>query len=277
MAKTHDLNSKPRKILNLFFSFVLVCGLLPSNAFAVPQSSEENTVGSEALAQEEGFSASNDAVSSETNNVPLPSDASNSGTEESPSSSSAGEPSDSGQSDENSDLENSWRYKNGVPIIQGDEGGISTYSSSPRSGRTVVRKGIDVSEHNGNIDWDKVKASGVDFAILRVGFIHDNGRGRSDYQWERNVSECERLGIPYGVYIYSYAETASHASVEADFVLQRLKGHNPSYPVYYDLEDNCQLHVAQNHGMGALAQTFCNKISAAGYTPGGICKYQLVD
>ena len=62
------------------------------------------------------------------------------------------------------------------------------------------KKGIDVSEHNRNIDWEKVKAAGIDYAIIRCGY-GDDYYNQDDKQWLRNVSECERLGIPYGVYI----------------------------------------------------------------------------
>ena len=267
-----------KKLVNVFFSLVLVMGLLPVTAFASPsQGAEEGASGKAVVVGQDntiestsGSEAPSSGAATEDGTTSTQSSGANSGKSDSNSDQKKSQDAqNTTSSQENSDLENSWRYTNGELTIQDDNGGIDTYSGdSSRSGKAVVRKGIDVSEHNGAIDWEKVKADGVDFAILRVGFIHDNGRGRSDYQWERNVSECERLGIPYGVYVYSYAETASHASTEADFVLQRLKGHNPSYPVYYDLEDNCQLSVAQNHGMGALAQTFCNKIAAAGYTPG---------
>ena len=264
-----------KKLVNIFFSLVLITGLLPVTAFASPDQGPEENANGKAVVVDQG-----DAGESTSGSETVPSNSNEAGESNSPELDSAklgnGSDSDGSQdvqsatsSQEDSDLENSWRYTNGVLTVQDDSNGVDMYSNdSSRAGKTAVRSGIDVSEHNGTIDWDKVKADGVDFAILRIGFIHDNGRGRSDYQWERNVSECERLGIPYGVYVYSYAETASHASTEADFVLQRLKGHNPSYPVYYDLEDNCQLSVAQNHGMGALAQTFCSKIAAAGYTPG---------
>ena len=61
---------------------------------------------------------------------------------------------------------------------------------------------VDVSEHNRNIDWAKVKASGIVGAIIRCGYGQDQ-TGQDDKKWLRNVSECERLGIPYGVYLYS--------------------------------------------------------------------------
>ena len=132
----------------------------------------------------------------------------------------------------------------------------------------ATAQGIDVSEHQGRIDWDAVKASGIDFAILRVGFGAPSFRGRVDYQFNRNISECERLGIPYGVYLYSYAWDDRQAAEEASMVIDCLSGHNPRLPVYYDLEDNSIIANGRQSGIASRAQVFCNRISAAGYKPG---------
>ena len=132
----------------------------------------------------------------------------------------------------------------------------------------VTAQGIDVSEHQGRIDWDAVKASGIDFAILRIGFGAPSWGGRVDYQFGRNISECERLGIPYGIYIYSYARDDQQAADEASMVIDCLSGHNPRLPVYYDLEDKSIIADGRQSGIASRAQTFCNKISAAGYKPG---------
>ncbi len=132
----------------------------------------------------------------------------------------------------------------------------------------VTAQGIDVSEHQGRIDWDAVKASGIDFAILRVGFVAPSFGGRVDYQFNRNISECERIGIPYGVYIYSYAFDNQQAADEASMVIDCLSGHNPRLPVYYDLEDKTIIADGRQSGIASRAQTFCNKISSAGYKPG---------
>ena len=80
-------------------------------------------------------------------------------------------------------------------------------------------KGIDVSEFQGQIDWGKVKADGVEFAILRCGFGMDV-TSQDDKYIERNISECERLNIPYGVYLFSYANTVDKAKSEAEHTLK---------------------------------------------------------
>ena len=97
---------------------------------------------------------------------------------------------------------------------------------------------IDVSYHNGTIDWEKVKSSGVQGAILRCGY-GDNIASQDDKQYKRNADECTRLGIPWGVYIYSYAKNTTQAKSEAEHVLRLVAPYKDkmSYPVFYDLEE----------------------------------------
>lgn len=78
-------------------------------------------------------------------------------------------------------------------------------------------KGIDVSYANGRVDWDKLKGN-IDFAILRCGYGSDKF-DQKDKQWARNVAECNRLGIPWDVYLYSYAMTVKEAESEAAHAL----------------------------------------------------------
>lgn len=175
---------------------------------------------------------------------------------------------------------NSWRYKDGYLI---DNGGMATFraraafkpwSKSDKgyisSDGTVIsgakKKGIDVSEWQGKINWSKVKKSGIDFAIIRCGY-GSNYTDQDDAWWKYNVSECERLGIPYGVYLYSCVNTAAKAKSEANHVLRLLKGHKPTYPVYYDLED-ATVAKAGRTNIIKYAQSFCSTIEANGYRAG---------
>lgn len=121
---------------------------------------------------------------------------------------------------------------------------------------------VDVSEHNGNIDWAKVKASGIVGAIIRCGYGQDQ-TGQDDKKWLRNVSECERLGIPYGVYLYSYAKTTGAVHGEINHALRLLKGHSPAWPVYFDSEQRGTQGVAK-----ANAKAFCDAMVAHGYKAG---------
>ena len=123
----------------------------------------------------------------------------------------------------------------------------------------IVAKGIDVSKHQGVINWEKVKASGqVDFAILRAGFGKESSQ--IDVQFERNYSECKRLGIPCGAYWYSYAKTAAEAGQEAAVCLSALAGKQFEYPIAFDIEEKDSLQNAD-----ALCKAFCDAVEAAGY------------
>lgn len=125
--------------------------------------------------------------------------------------------------------------------------------------------GIDVSQHNGVIDWDKVKASGkVDFVILRCGFGREHSR-QIDRTFERNYAECKRVGLPVGVYHYSYASSAADAEKEAEFCLKLISGKQLEFPVWYDIEERS--HVLRGN-CDDLVRAFCGRLEAAGYYAG---------
>ncbi|MBB2955436.1 GH25 family lysozyme M1 (1,4-beta-N-acetylmuramidase) [Bifidobacterium commune] len=117
----------------------------------------------------------------------------------------------------------------------------NTQAFFERGGNLFVQQAkgvVDVSEHQGGIDWQTAKNSGVEGAIIRIGFGWGN---RMDRQAARNVSECKRLGIPFGVYLYSYAYDNNSARAEGNDVVNKLRqlGVSPgdlTFPVYYDLE-----------------------------------------
>lgn len=186
----------------------------------------------------------------------------------------SGEASDDGSGFVNADMplasiENSWRYSEGELTFTerdwGDGGMLALRYGGSNLPEGAQRWGIDVSEHQKRIDWDRVKAAGVDFAIIRCGY-GDDVSYQDDRQWKRNVAECERLGIPYGVYLYSYAYNAEMARSEADHALRLLEGHDPTYPVYYDLEDNSALE--EDADFAELASIFCGTLADAGYKVG---------
>ena len=133
----------------------------------------------------------------------------------------------------------------------------------------ALRRGIDVSEWNGTIDWAKVKKDDVSFAILRCGGTYMSSRKQySDDTFVYNAKECERLGIPYGVYFFSTAKSAADAKKELDFTLQQLKGLNPSMPIYYDLEWEDLASASNRKLLADISTIFCEGIAAAGYEPG---------
>ncbi|MCM1133639.1 MAG: D-Ala-D-Ala carboxypeptidase family metallohydrolase [Ruminococcus flavefaciens] len=132
------------------------------------------------------------------------------------------------------------------------------YSYFGISANKIVANGIDVSEHQGVIDWDKVKSDGVQFAILRAGYGKESSQ--VDRQFERNYSECKRLNIPVGAYWYSYATTAAEAVQEATVCLSVLAGKQFEYPIAFDIEEKNSLANADE-----LCNAFCSEIEKAGY------------
>lgn len=94
---------------------------------------------------------------------------------------------------------------------------------------------IDVSSNNGQLDWDTIKLS-IDGVIIRIGYGSDV-ESQDDSQAVRNMRECERLGIPYGVYIYSYCLNMKEARSEAAHTLRMIQGFNPVLGVWFDMED----------------------------------------
>ena len=117
---------------------------------------------------------------------------------------------------------------------------------------------IYISEHQGVIDWEKVKHQ-IDGAVLRCGYGGDY-EDQDDEQFRRNADECTRLGIPFGVYLYSYAKSVQAAQYEADHVLRLVRDYSLSYPVYLDLEQ-----PGTECGAIERANVFGDIIEAAGY------------
>ena len=131
----------------------------------------------------------------------------------------------------------------------------------------MSKKGIDVSEFQGKIDWEKVKNDGIEFAILRCGYGMDF-LNQDDVEYERNANECERLGIPYGVYLMSYANTVEKARSEAKHVLRLIEGRKISLGVWHDIEDNGTSGAINKETLTNIINTFCNTIKNAGYKVG---------
>lgn len=123
-------------------------------------------------------------------------------------------------------------------------------------------KGIDVSKWQGVIDWKKVKASGVQFAMLRAMYSITK-----DQQFERNYTAAKAAGIPIGVYLYSYATTAAAAKKEAAALIKALKGKRLEFPVYFDIEDKVHKKLSKKT-CTAIVKAFCDAMEKAGYWVG---------
>ena len=106
-------------------------------------------------------------------------------------------------------------------------------------------KGIDVSEYNGVIDWETVKNQGIQFAMIRLG-IGSDIESQDDPQAVRNMSECTKLEIPFGVYIYSYALTEEDARSEAAHAIRMIQGFVPALGIFIDMEDADGYKVRHN-------------------------------
>lgn len=129
-------------------------------------------------------------------------------------------------------------------------------------------KGVDVSRHQGIIDWDKfLEDEHSDFAIIRAGF----GKNNIDAQAVRNVAECERLGIPYGLYWFSYALTPEMARREAEYLSDFVGNHKPSYPLVYDFEYDSVTHAVKNGVKISrdfvlnCTEQFCHRLEELGF------------
>lgn len=141
--------------------------------------------------------------------------------------------------------------------------------------------GIDVSYYQGNIDWKKVKNSGVEFVIIRVGYRGYGSAGTlvEDPKFKTYLDGATKAGLKVGVYFYTQAITTAEAKAEAKFVLDRIKGYSLQMPVYYDIEsvdydtgrlDSAGLSKAQKT---ALCTAFCDTIIKSGYSAGVYANY----
>ncbi len=124
-------------------------------------------------------------------------------------------------------------------------------------------KGVDISEHNGSVNFSTLKNNGVEFVIIRLGY-GSNYTNQDDKRFAENVKKAEAAGMPWGAYLYSYAKNTSMAKSEAEHALRLLKGKTPLYGVWYDVED------PQLSGVDVVAtsQTFCDAMENAGYYAG---------
>ena len=157
-----------------------------------------------------------------------------------------------------------------------------TYTHASRFSGYQIFNGIDVSSHNGDIDWKRVKASGIDYAIIRLGYTgysRERFSARYDTAFEYNISGARAAGLPVGVYWYSQAVNTSEARQEAQKLLAKLRSYSIDLPVFYDYEfagvgDRGRLDYAWSSGavnkatLTANAEAFCNEIQSAGYDAG---------
>jgi GH25 family lysozyme M1 (1,4-beta-N-acetylmuramidase) len=141
-------------------------------------------------------------------------------------------------------------------------------------GALKTRLGIDVSEYQGTIDWKKVKAAGIDFAIIRAGWRgYGGGSYNKDTYFEQNYNGAKAAGISVGIYFFSQAITVEEAAAEAQFTLDILNGRSLSEQIAIDMEyisdPNARTNLANltDQQRTDIAKAYCNKIKSSGYTP----------
>ena len=132
--------------------------------------------------------------------------------------------------------------------------------------------GIDVSYYQGDIDWDKVKASGIEFTMIRLGYrgYGEEGKLVEDTLFTQNIQGALEAGLKVGVYFFSQAITVEEAKEEADFVLERIADYELAMPVVYDWEYiSAEARTAKmdRRTLTDCYLAFCGKIEEAGYTP----------
>ena len=127
-------------------------------------------------------------------------------------------------------------------------------------------QGIDVSKHQGKIDWPQVAASGVRFAILRAGY--GNTAAQADPYFAANYTGAKAAGLKVGAYWYSYASGPDDAASEAAACLQVLAGRGLDLPLFFDQEYEPAILAQTTAGRTACVQRFCAAVQAAGYRPG---------
>lgn len=126
--------------------------------------------------------------------------------------------------------------------------------------------GIDVSEHNGDINWEKVKDQ-IHFAILRLGWIGNHNNHTLDKKFNRNYSECKRLGIPVGIYVYNYCSSEETVKSGANWTIENLKSLDIDLPIYFDIEDNSLTGLGKDN-LTNLCIAFNTVIENAGFWAG---------
>lgn len=127
----------------------------------------------------------------------------------------------------------------------------------------MIKQGIDVSHHNGDINWERVKNSGIEFAMIRTGYGIKNDR-QIDKKFKQNIEGAKDAGIDVGVYHYSYATSSHQAVEEANFCLEIISKYDIDYPICYDIEDNTILQFNKQTKTD-MCISFCDTIELAGY------------
>jgi GH25 family lysozyme M1 (1,4-beta-N-acetylmuramidase) len=146
------------------------------------------------------------------------------------------------------------------------------YAYYQENGKVVSTTGIDVSEFQGDIDWEQVKQAEIDFAFIRIGYrTYGDGIVTFDSAFQRNIEGALAAGIKVGAYFFSQATTTEEAVEEADAVIDALAPYDITYPVVYDWElvyhDNARTDDVSVEALADCCVAFCERVKDSGYTP----------
>ena len=154
------------------------------------------------------------------------------------------------------------------------KGGFTVYT-----GPETWNTGVDVSSHQGEIDWKKAAADGIQFAIIRIGYRgYTEGSIQEDAYFEQNLAGAIDAGLDVGVYFFSQAMDEQEAREEARFVLDKISGYQLAYPVFFDWEKigaDARSDAMDLTSLTTVTDTFCSEIEAAGYQAGLYFNQQL--
>lgn len=126
-----------------------------------------------------------------------------------------------------------------------------------------MKKGIDLSEHNGNIDFNKVKNAGVEFVILRVGWIGNKENHTIDKKFEEYYNMAKAVGLQIGFYVYSYVTSETAMISAINWVKNKITGKTREYPIFIDVEDS-QIASLSKDQLTNLCKYFCNNFENSG-------------
>ncbi len=171
----------------------------------------------------------------------------------------------------------SGRFENTGSASKNSSQDVTVYTHDPRFDTGYTRADmIDVSSHNGDINWLSVAASGIKYAMIRAGYrgYGSDGALNTDSKFRANVSGAISAGLNVGVYFYTQATSNSEATAEADYVISLISGYDLRLPVVYDCEFaesggsytgrfyNARLSASQ---ITSMCNTFCSRVKSAGY------------
>lgn len=130
-----------------------------------------------------------------------------------------------------------------------------------------MNKGIDISEHNGTIDFEKVKNSGIDFVIIRIGWLGNRENHTLDKKFNEYYEKAKQVGLKIGFYVYSYCKRVETLRNGINWLIDKIEGKTPDLPIFLDLEDSSIIECGKEN-LTEQAIQFCTILQNLGYKSG---------